>query len=201
MKFLQIRALGALACLLAGAATAQPLTVAHITYEDSHTVGGKVVHLNGAGVRYRALFQIYTAGLYLEKRAHTMADITAQPGAKRLSMTMLREMDSADLGKLFAHGIEDNLDRTAFSRIVPGVLRMGQLFSAHQKLQAGDVFTLDWIPGTGTVVTLKGLRQGEPFKEPEFFHALLSIWLGPQPVDRPLKEALLGKPPSAPTPP
>ena len=52
---------------------------------------------------------------------------------------------------------------------------------------------IDWIPGTGTVLTVKGQVQGEPFKEPEFFNALLGIWLGPQPADWKLKDALLGK--------
>ena len=45
-----------------------------------------------------------------------------------------------------------------------------------------------------TVITVKGVQQGEPFKEPEFFNALLRIWLGPNPADWKLKDALLGKP-------
>ena len=52
---------------------------------------------------------------------------------------------------------------------------------------------MDWLPGTGTQVTVKGVPQGEPFKEPEFFNALLGIWLGSQPADWKLKDALLGK--------
>ena len=39
---------------------------------------------------------------------------------------------------------------------------------------------------------------GEPFKEPEFFNALLGIWLGNAPADWKLKDALLGK--TAPSP-
>jgi hypothetical protein len=42
------------------------------------------------------------------------------------------------------------------------------------------------------VVTAKGKVQGEPFKEPEFFKAMMSIWLGPVPADHTLKDALLG---------
>jgi hypothetical protein len=34
----------------------------------------------------------------------------------------------------------------------------------------------------------------EPIKEPEFFTALMSIWLGPAPADSQLKDALLAKP-------
>ena len=35
--------------------------------------------------------------------------------------------------------------------------------------------------------------QGEPVKEPEFFSALMRIWLGRSPADAMLKDALLGK--------
>jgi hypothetical protein len=110
-----------------------------------------------------------------------------------MSITMLRDIDSAELGKLFSRGMEDNMEKAAFSRLVPGVLRMSQIFSEHKKLNAGDSFTLEWIPGVGTVVAVRGVQQGEPFKEPEFFAALLRIWLGPAPADWKLKDALLGK--------
>jgi len=43
------------------------------------------------------------------------------------------------------------------------------------------------------VLTIKGKVEGEPFKEPEFFDALVRIWLGPKPADSLLKHALLGK--------
>ena len=63
----------------------------------------------------------------------------------------------------------------------------------NKVLVPGDVITLDWIPGTGMVVTAKGKVQGEPFKEPEFYKAIMSIWFGPVPGDFKLKEALLGQ--------
>jgi hypothetical protein len=72
-------------------------------------------------------------------------------------------------------------------------MRMSQLFSEIKALKAGDGFTLDWIPGTGAIVSVKGVQQGEPFREPEFFAAILRIWIGPSPADWKLKEALLGK--------
>ncbi len=69
---------------------------------------------------------------------------------------------------------------------------MGQIFFDHKKLLAGDSFQIDWLPGVGTVITVQGKVQGEPFKEPEFFNALMGIWLGKSPADWQLKEALLG---------
>ncbi len=194
MTILRPWALGVCAFILAGSAWSQAVTVADVKYEPTQTLGDSTVQLNGAGVRYKAVFKVYTAGLYLEKKASTPQEVASQRGPKRLSITMLREIDSTELGKLFSRGMEDNMDRAAFSRIVPGVLRMSQIFSDHKKLQAGDQFMIDWIPGTGTVITVKGKVQGEPFKEPEFFNALLGIWLGNLPADFKLKDALLGKP-------
>ena len=194
MTILKRWALGVCAFILAGSAWSQAVTVADVKYKPTQTLGDSTVQLNGAGVRYKAVFKVYTAGLYLEKKASTPQEVASQRGPKRLSITMLREIDSTELGKLFSRGMEDNMDRAAFSRIVPGVLRMSQIFSDHKKLQAGDQFMIDWIPGTGTVITVKGKVQGEPFKEPEFFNALLGIWLGNLPADFKLKDALLGKP-------
>ena len=194
MTILKRWALGVCAFILAGSAWSQAVTVADVKYEPTQTLGDSTVQLNGAGVRYKAVFKVYTAGLYLEKKASTPQEVASQRGPKRRSITMLREIDSTELGKLFSRGMEDNMDRAAFSRIVPGVLRMSQIFSDHKKLQAGDQFMIDWIPGTGTVITVKGKVQGEPFKEPEFFNALLGIWLGNLPADFKLKDALLGKP-------
>ena len=193
MTILKRWALGVCAFILAGSAWSQAVTVADVKYEPTQALGDSTVQLNGAGVRYKAVFKVYTAGLYLEKKASTPQEVASQRGPKRLSITMLREIDSTELGKLFSRGMEDNMDRAAFSRIVPGVLRMSQIFSEHKKLQAGEQFMVDWIPGTGTVITVRGQQQGEPFKEPEFFNALMGIWLGPKPADWKLKDGLLGK--------
>jgi hypothetical protein len=70
---------------------------------------------------------------------------------------------------------------------------MGQIFSDHKRLRTGDTFTLDWVPGVGTIASIDGVPQGEPFQEPEFYTALLRIWLGPVPADWKLKDSLLGK--------
>lgn len=186
-----------LACLLGAllvtSAQAAPVTLADVTYVDSVKLQNSPLQLNGAGIRYKAVFKVYTAGLYLERKASTTPEVFALAGPKRLSITMLREIDSSELGKLFSRGMEDNMERASFSKLIPGVLRMSQIFSDHKKLQAGDSFMIDWVPGQGTVITVKGVVQGEPFKEPAFFNALLGIWLGPKPADWKLKDALLGK--------
>jgi Chalcone isomerase-like len=181
-------------CLAAATAGAATVDVAGVKLEDAIDVRGSKLVLNGAGVRYKAVFKVYAAGLYLGKKAGTTDEVLAATGPKRMTITMLRDIDSAELGKLFSRGMEDNMDKAAFSRLIPGVMRMSEVFSNHKKLLAGENFIVDWVPGTGTVLTVKGKIEGEPFKEPEFFNALMRIWLGPNPADWKLKDALLGKP-------
>ncbi|MCV0439631.1 MAG: chalcone isomerase family protein [Hydrogenophaga sp.] len=188
-----VLALASLLLLGSAPGRAAAVELAGVQLEERITVAGSPLLLNGAGIRYKAVFKVYTAGLYLGQKASTTEAVLATTGPKRMRITMLRDIDSAELGKLFSRGMEDNMDRSAFSKLIPGVLRMSQVFSDHKKLREGDTFLVDWVPGTGTVLTIKGQVEGAPFKEPEFFDALMRIWLGPKPADWQLKDALLGK--------
>lgn len=193
MTRFSLRALLACSALFASlASSAATIDVGGVPHEDRLSVAGTGLVLNGAGVRYKAVFQVYTAGLYLSTKADTTEGVLAASGPKRMTITMLRDIDSAELGKLFSRGMEDNMDRAAFSKLIPGVLRMSQIFAEYKKLSKGDTFHIDWVPGTGTVLTIKGKVEGEPFKEPEFYNALMRIWLGKKPADWQLKDALLG---------
>lgn len=175
------------------AASAAQVDVAGVKLDDAIDVRGSKLQLNGAGVRYKAVFKVYTAALYMAKKADTVEEVLAAPGPKHVAITMLRDIDANELGKLFTRGVEDNSPRGEMSQLIPGLLRMGQMFADQKQLKTGDTFTIDWLPGTGTVITVKGVPQGDPIKEQAFFNALLRIWLGPSPADYKLKDALLGK--------
>lgn len=193
MQLKLLRALALAGAVLAIApASAATIDVAGVPLEERINLAGSPLMLNGAGVRYKAVFQVYTAGLYLTAKAATTDAVLAANGPKRMTITMLRDIDAGELGKLFSRGMEDNMERAAFSKLIPGVLRMSQIFADYKKLNKGDTFHIDWVPGTGTVLTIRGKVEGEPFKEPEFFNALMRIWLGPKPADWQLKDALLG---------
>jgi Chalcone isomerase-like len=161
--------------------------------EERIDVLGNALQLNGSGVRVKDGQSIYTASLYLSARSNSAAAVLAAPGSKRLSMTMLRDISAEELGNLFSHRIKDNLDKAALSKIVPGLIHMGQIFSQHHKLKAGETVAIDWLPGSGIQIFVKGQPQGEPFKDAEFSAALMKIWLGDAPADVQLKDALLGK--------
>ncbi|MEG0411326.1 MAG: chalcone isomerase family protein [Comamonas sp.] len=158
-------------------------------------VNNQSLQRNGAGIRYKAIFKVYSAALYLEKPATSLEEIGKMAGAKRITVNMLRTINASELGKLFAHGMEDNMDKQQFSKLIPGVMRMSEVFNRHKELKPGDKFTLDWLPGKGMVISVNGTPEPAQFNEPEFYQAMLGIWLGPKPADAKLKQALLAATP------
>jgi hypothetical protein len=192
MRLIQPFVLLAAALFLGASAAAAATTIHGVRVEDSAVVGGATLQLNGAGTRYKGPFKVYVGDLYTSKKVNSLDELVAVPGPKRLTMTFLREIEAGPFGKLLTRGVEDNVPKSEMSKLVPGLIRMGEIFTVNKLLVPGDVITIDWIPGTGMVVTAKGKVQGEPFKEPEFYRAIMSIWFGSVPADHSLKDAMLG---------
>ena len=174
------------------AAHAGVVDVAGVKIPDAASVANSNLLLNGAGVRYRGPFKVYTAALYLDKKVSTREAAHAAPGNKRIVLTMLREIKAEEMGNLFMRSMEQNTPKADLLKVLPALPRMGDIFVEQRKMLPGESITIDWIPGTGTVLSSKGKVLGQPFKEPEFFHAMLDIWLGKEPADWMLKDALLG---------
>jgi hypothetical protein len=184
--------LSGLFALTLGTTSLAATEIAGVKVEDTAAVGGARLQLNGAGIRYKGPFKVYVGELYTTKRVGSLEELIAAPGPKRLTMTFVREIEAGPFGKLLTRGVEDNVPRAELSKLVPGLMRMSDIFSVNKVLVPGETVVLDWIPGTGLVITAKGKVQGEPFKEPEFYKAIMSIWFGPVPADFKLKDALLG---------
>lgn len=174
-------------------AALQAVEVANVKYEPTLDLAGQKLVLNGAGVRYKFVVKVYTAGLYLTHKAGTTAEVLAAPGPKRIHIQMLRDIDGNELGKLFTKGMEANAPREEFVKCINGVLKLSEVFASRKQLNSGDNFSVDYVPGVGSTLLLNGKTiMADPIKEPEFFTALLRIWLGDKPADDSLKDALLG---------
>jgi hypothetical protein len=192
MRAYVVAALLAVSSWGGSAAWAQAVEVANVKYEPVQDLAGQKLVLNGAGIRYKFVVKVYTAGLYLTAKAGTPAEVLAMPGPKRIHISMLRDIDGNELGKLFTKGIEANVSREEFAKSINGVLKLSEIFASRKQLNSGDSFSVDYVPGVGSTVVLNGKPIGETIKEPEFFSSLLRIWLGDKPADDNLKEALLG---------
>jgi len=198
IRRLSFAAISGVVVLASKLAMAQPLDVSGVKYEPSLSLGGSSLQLNGAGVRYKAVFKVYAAGLYLNAKAPTPEAVLANTGPRRMHIVMLRDIDANELGRLFVKGIEQNSSRDEFIKTIPGTIRMGEIFSAKKRLASGESFSIDWVQGAGTMILVNGKQVGESIKEPEFYNALMRIWLGKSPADANLKDALLGVKPRSP---
>ncbi len=164
-----------------------------VKFAPTAQVAGAPLVLNGAGIRYKFVVKVYAAGLYMTAKANNTAAALAVPGPKRVQVTMYRDIDANELGRLFTRGMQDNAPKDEFSRLIPGTIKLADIFSQRKKLLNGETFSVDFVPGQGTMVLVNGKQLGETIKEPEFFNAMLRIWLGDNPADNQLKDALLGR--------
>ncbi|MFZ6655702.1 chalcone isomerase family protein [Undibacterium sp. TJN19] len=180
-----------LAMGLSGAALA--VDVAGVKLDETVQVGGTELKLNGAGIRYKAIFKVYVAGLYLKEKKTTVPDILNAAGPRRVTLVMMRDLSNEEFGRGFMSGIQQNTDKAEKSKMTSQFIRFGELFASVPELKKGDVMTNDWIPGVGTVVSLNGKKMGDPYPDLAFYNALLRIWLGEYPVDKTLKKAMLAE--------
>jgi hypothetical protein len=178
------------------AGNAAPVDLAGVKLPETTEVAGSKLVLNGAGVRYKSIFKVTVIALYLGKKASSAEEVYSASGPKRVSITLLRDVDGAEIGKTFSRGLGDNASKGQMSQLVPGLIKLGDLLSGQKRFLAGESLSIDWVPGVGTTLTSKGRTLDVVFKEPEFFNGIVSIWLGPTPADWRLKDALLGTPSS-----
>lgn len=167
-------------------------TIADIELPDSvsHSAQSTKLLLNGAGIRTKFIFDIYIGSLYLEKKQTTASDVYKAHGEKRISMHFLYdEVSKEKLIDGWNAGFKNNLSSNDLTKFKPQIDQFNNLFITVKK---GDVINLNFIPTTGTQVVMNGKVRGL-VEGDAFFTALLKIWLGEEPADSDLKEAMLGK--------
>lgn len=181
-----------LAVLALIAAPALAVEVAGVKVDDSIKLDSSELVLNGAGLRTKAFFKVYVAGLYLREKRTNASEVIALRGAKRISMRLLRDLSAKQLIDALDEGIQDNTSPAEQESLKGRVAELAGIMNALQSAKVGDVIALDWMPGTGTRVLLNGESRGGPIAGEDFYRALLRIWLGEDPVSKDLKKALLG---------
>jgi len=149
------------------------------------------LQLNGAGVRRKLFFKIYVGALYLPAPARAAAAVLAMPGPKRVAMHFLyKEVSRKKLANGWRDGFENNLDAAVFRSLRDRLTRFNGLFRAVRR---GDVIALDFLPDGSTEVWINNELQGR-VRGRDFQRALLLVWLGDDPADEDLKQAMLNTP-------
>jgi hypothetical protein len=164
-----------------------------VTLEDRIRIDGHELQLNGMALRTRVIFKVYVAGLYLpEKAASAQAAIEAR-GAKRIVLVMMREASAQQFFESIESGMRANNSEAQIAAVKTQTEELMTMIRAVGQAKKGMRIALDYEPSAGgTTLFVDGVAQGKPMSGEAFYQALLRIWLGEDPVQLDLKEALLG---------
>jgi len=143
-----------LGCAVSGAWAS--VDVSGVPLEDTVTVGGQQLHLNGAGFRKRGYFKIDVTALYLQQKATTLEAVENAPGAKRLELVIQQDLTGSQASRYFLIDFEASATPAEFAKLITEVSQVGDIYSALPKIKKGDVVTMDWIPGKGLIANLNG---------------------------------------------
>ena len=188
MNILRNSALVLLLTLLASG-TAMGAVVSGVSLEDRISIAGRPLVLNGAGVRTKVLVQIYVVSLYLPARATDVSAVFAR-APRRIQLNMLQSAPSEDIIKAILDTMADNNTPADMAAVKKETNQLVSLIRPFKRVGKSDVITLDFVDG-GTVLGWNGRSRGRVPGE-AFNRALTKIWLGDQPVQADLKQALLG---------
>jgi hypothetical protein len=146
--------------------------------------------LNGAGIRSKFFFDLYIGALYLSKKSSNAKNIIQKDEKMSIKLIILSSMITSK--KM------ENATRDGFNKAMQGnttALRKEiEDFIAvfKEKIKKEDVYDLVYTPKVGVDIykneKYKKTIQGLAFKK-----ALFKIWLGEAPVQKSLKNSMLGK--------
>jgi long-chain acyl-CoA synthetase len=165
--------------------------VAGIKLEDSTNVGGTALVLNGAGLRTKLMLKIYVMGLYLPAKTKSADAVINSKQARLVRLVMKRDLGAATVWDAFDEGIQTNSSPAELKAISSELAQIEKLFKDLGEVKENDVIDVDFAPDGTTSVSYQKQSKGT-IPSAELQKALLKIWLGAKPVQKDLKEALLG---------
>jgi len=164
-----------------------------VKLEDRVRVDGQELQLNGLALRTRFIFKVYVAGLYLADKATTAQAAIDAKGPKRIILVMMRDADAEQFVESIESGMRANNSEAQIAAVKPQVDELMAMIRAVGQSKKGARIVLDYAPSDGgTTLFVDGVAQGKPMAGEPFYRSLLRIWLGEDPVQPDLKEALLG---------
>ena len=149
-------------------------------------VGDVVLELNGAGLRKKYFVKVYVGALYLPEKTSISDQAIRMDGARQVNMHFLRDVESDKITAGWTEGFTRNTkDMTTLHE------RLQKFNALFEDMKEGDEIILQYLPGEGTRVIIKGSQKGVIAGE-DFMQGLLRVWLGAEPADKGLKAAMLG---------
>lgn len=193
MKKFLLSMLLALVSLSAPSVSASAATKEGFSFDEQLRLGDRELLLNGLGVRGIFIFKAYVAGLYLPQKTTQGQEVLQQAGPKRLQLRMLMEVGAGDIKKALVDGMRKNVTEAQWAAMQERADRFSRTIDAIGVTRPGDSITLDYLPDQGLLLAVNDAAKGAPIPGADFYHAMLAIFVGNDPVDTRLRAGLLGQ--------
>ena len=159
-----------------------------VKMDESITVDGKTLLLNGMALRKKMIFKVYVAGLYLPAKEKSAVKILGADTARVTIMHFLRSVGAGKINGAWYDGLEDNTpDHSKELKA-----KFDTLAKYMEKMKNGGKIVFTYLPGKGTLVKVNGNVKGT-IEGKDFADSLFSCWIGEKPgPGKSFKEDLLG---------
>lgn len=169
----------------------QDLSISGFNFRGTSKVDGEELILNGAGVRSVGGKEVYAVGLYLPQKTSRADTAKAMLGGRRLRLFILETLLASDYIESLRKGIRLNTNETSQEFIKKEQEEIESIMVKLGTLDKGDKVDIDWIPKKGTSIYINDVLIKEKVRGKAIYDAILSIWLGKEALEPPLKDSLL----------
>lgn len=174
--------------VLSGAVCDQNLYAATnrgIEFRDHIKVAGENLSLHGIGLlKWKYLFKVYLVALYKPEQINVSDILKDIP--KRLEYYFFVDMKASDFQDT---GFQLMAMNVGEEKAMGFTGKLEALNRLYRDVEAGQRYTLTYLPDTGIEMALDGEVLGQ-VQGAEFAAAYFAIWLGANPVSRGLKEGV-----------
>lgn len=164
-----------------------------VHFDDSISMGGTQLTLNGAAVQKRGYFKTIVVGLYGQTKRRSLEEMQANRMKEysRFSIVMLRDIPSSMLSRYFISDFKQAASEAEFKQVIDEVGRVGQIYGNLSSLHKGDIVNIDTTPGKGSVITVNGRVVGTMPPNPLYADIFLRMYLGAH-IPQDFRDGLLG---------
>jgi hypothetical protein len=165
----------AAAALMAGVADAR--VVANVQLAETVQVEGRQLRLKRAALKEKLWFDVFVWGLYMESDARNTQEALAKPCAKRLHITLKRNLKREQL----VENIRGTLGTARSMQSAEMRAGLEQFIGALRDVRKGEDLVITYVPGQGTYVTGQ-VREDAFIAGKPFADALFAAWLESNPL-------------------
>ena len=169
------------------------LEVGGVTIPRTLDFKGKTLTLNGVGQRSKMFTELYVQALYLSQLTQDANLILESDIEMAIRIQITSSLvTSKKLGKALAKGMEKSVGEEGMLKLIKEMDQLEALIG-REVTKAGDNFNLIYNPLDRSLWIYKNDKYEGKIESFEFKKAFFGIWLSENPVDKDLKEELLGK--------